>query len=428
MFKKLTIVLLALFVSLSFYSCDTIMGSKDDPTTDEIFEEGAQDPDLIVDEVGYAALLPFWDDFDSPTDVHIGFDELVYVTDSEGVHVLDRAGRRFEVFTEVNGTPIVNANRVIQDRNLNVYVAARIDTVIQAVDPDLVWNLPVIYKLRGLNQGEMEVIDIIVHPFRDASRPTSGTQRARLVKESSINEELVEITGLSILADNTLYVSRRGPQNQMGGAIAPDNTVLIYEVQSNGTVRNTSQIRVLNANTPSLISGVGISDIQTFVGSPQRERFTDDRSFVITQASQDASIPFRTLWINAEVTPDGLIYQPRTELLATDTTRAASFLYDQFKFEKPTGIAYSADARNQLFVVDAGTNRLHLFQSNGQEGVPPPPGSTQNRAVNVSFGELGNGPRQFNNPSGVAYFRQTVFVADTGNNRISRYKLNTDFE
>ena len=43
------------------------------------------------------------------------------------------------------------------------------------------------------------------------------------------------------------------------------------------------------------------------------------------------------------------------------------------------------------------------------------------------FGELG-GPKQFNMPSGVAYFRRVVYVADKGNNRIARYKLTSDFE
>ncbi|MDZ4698359.1 MAG: hypothetical protein SH809_01530 [Rhodothermales bacterium] len=38
------------------------------------------------------------------------------------------------------------------------------------------------------------------------------------------------------------------------------------------------------------------------------------------------------------------------------------------------------------------------------------------------------GALQFRNPNGVAYFDRVVYVADTGNNRISRFKLNTDFE
>ena len=35
---------------------------------------------------------------------------------------------------------------------------------------------------------------------------------------------------------------------------------------------------------------------------------------------------------------------------------------------------------------------------------------------------------EFVDPSGVCYFRRTVFVADKGNGRIIRYQLSTDLE
>lgn len=425
MSRLLIIFFLFIISGFSLNSCDTIFGTKNDAVTDEIFKEGRQDPNLIQEEVGYAALLPFWDDFSSPTDVYVGYDELVYVTDETGLHVLDRAGRRFAVY-ELDG-----AVSVVQDRNLNVYVAARIDTIIQAVDPDIVWNLPAVYKLYGLNKGpdQTRVLDIIVHPFRDASRPTASSQRIRLNRDSPINDELVEFTGLTTLADNTLYVSRKGPRNQTGQSFAPDNTVLIYSRETGSeTMLNTTQIRALSPNTSSLISGIGLSDIQSFTGPPQREILPDNRGFLIAQADENTDIPFRVLWVNVIETPDGISYQPNSGLLNADPALADGYMYDQNKFKRPSGIAYSADERNQIFVIDAGTDSLHLFQSNGREGVNPPAGSSGRKAVNVSFGGTGNGPREFNEPSGVAYFRRVVFVADKNNNRIARYKLNTDFE
>ena len=48
--------------------------------------------------------------------------------------------------------------------------------------------------------------------------------------------------------------------------------------------------------------------------------------------------------------------------------------------------------------------------------------------VVVSFGGTGDSAKEFNRPNGVAYFDKIVYVADTGNNRISRFRLNTDFE
>ena len=597
LFRFAWIALIAL--AGTFGGCDSIFGTKGDRTTDEIFEEGKIDPNLVPDEIGYAALLPFWDFFDAPTDVFIGYDELVYVTDRSGLHLLDRAGRVYYETIELDG-----AVAVTQDRDLNVYVAARYDTVILAADPGidswginldddssvevttnpqnhdnsrvlridigpyfadrnyelinygedfellvmeqgveyelsfraltqndemtvsisldngppdfssyfedevtvsqngwqdfsfsfnndmnenfadttkgrivfdlafeanesktiflddvkmrrtdngdqpinfngnfeksslgdtrpLVWNLPAVFKFRDINKGSPVVIDTIIHPFDDISRPTASAQRGRLVKDSPNNHELVEFTDVTTLHDNTLYITRRGPQNITGRGIAADNIVMEFQQDPDrgpGKMRNNRLLRALSPNTPSLMSAVGPSAITGLAGPPQRETITQDRSFIIAQASSDASIPFRVLWINAELTPDGLQFSPRSELLARDTTEADKFLYDQFRFTDPSGLAFSADDRNHIFVTDAATDSLYLFQARGVEGVNPPPGSQFTKAQSVSFGGTGGGDRQFRNPSGVAYFNRIVYVADTGNNRITRHRLNTDFE
>jgi hypothetical protein len=429
MMNKYTILaLISLLTVILIAGCSDLLGTKGDRVTDEIFEEGRQDPTIITDEIGYAA-LPFWDGFDQPTGVFVGYDELVYVTDAVGLHVLDRAGRVYETI-ELKG-----ATAVVQDRLLNVYVAARIDTVITAVHPTIEWNLAAVHKIRNANgAGPVEFVQTMVHPFMDASRATTASQRFRLDRSRADNEELVEITGVAILANNDLYVSRRGPRNQENQAIATDNTVLIFAENRDsagnrlGTMRNTSQVRALSPNVPSLRSGIALSGIATFVAPPQRDNMTSDLSFLITQGDENRNIPLRVLWIDAVLTPDGLEFRPRSNLLAQDTSRAESFLYEQFKFKNPTGVAFSADQRAHIFVVDAATDSLYLFQSNGIEGITPPPGSVSTKAINVSFGGTGNGPREFNNPNAVAHFRRVIYVADTGNNRISRFKLNTDFE
>lgn len=426
--KKLNTVLIVGLTFALAAGCD-FLGSKGDSITDEIFEEGRQDPNLIVEEIGYAALVPFWDGFDRPTDVYVGFDELVYVTDAQGVHVMDTAGRISDTF------PLRGAVSVTQDRLLNLYVAARYDTVITAIDPDITWDLPAVYKIANFNKAEPTiVVDVLKHPFRrfDNSRSNTTLERFRLNRNSANNDELVEITSVGVLHDNTLYITRRGPANT-GTTPFPDNTVLTFnhELEAGertGRMRNVGRIFLRPQEPTNFFSGVDISDITTFIGPPQRDNVTTDRGFIITQGNAERDIPFRTLWINAVNTPDGIEYRPNSTLLVQDTTRADSFLYDQNKFKNPTGVAFSADARSHIFVVDAETDSLYLFQSNGVEGVNPPAGSDLEKAVNVSFGGTGNGPREFNNPSGVAYFRQIVYVADTGNNRIARYRLNIDFE
>lgn len=427
MFKKFGLIAFALvFLSAG---CDTIFGSKNDDTNAEIFEEGEIDPQLENLD-GYAPITPFWGDFDAPNDIHVGFDTFVYVTDNEGVHLLDRADLSPRRTIQLQG-----ANAVTQDRLLNVYVSARIDTTIDKNGTPTVFNLPAIFKIKNLNgAGDLEFVDTLIFPFDDASLSTSTAQNARLNKSSSNNYENVEVTGLSILADNSLYVTRRGPQNSTNQIAAPDNTVLEFaRIEANGVpttkMTNVRQITTLNPVNPSLRSAVGLSSIATFVTPPQRDRLTDDRSFLITQASQAQNIDFRVLWINAVETIDGLIFQQNSTLLAQDTSQANGFLYEPGKFQLPADVTFSGDDDAFIFVIDSEKDSLFQFQSNGQEGVNPPAGAdADSKKIIVSFGGNGSGPKQFNNPSGVAYYRTVLYVADTGNNRIARFKLTTDFE
>ena len=429
MIRKLIHIIALFSITISLSSCDDIFSSKSNRDTDEIFDEGRIDPTLENID-GYAPVLPFWGGFDAPTDVHVGFDEFVYVTDASGIHLLDRADLSPRVTIPLRG-----AVAITQDRLLNVYVAARIDTVIESIDPGITWDLPAVFKIKNMNgAGPIQFVDTLIFPFDDASLSTSAAQNARLNRASQNNYENVEVTGLTILKDNSLYVTRRGPFTETTQVAAPDNTVLEFQRITEGGIktdkmRNVRQIRTLSPTVPSLRSGIGISSITSFVSPPQRDNPTDDRSFIITQADQTKEIPFRVLWINAVITVDGIVFQQNSSLLAQDTTQADGFLYEPNKFKLPSDIAFGGDDDSYIFIIDSESDSLFQFQLNGQEGVPPPAGvEDQTRQIVVSFGGTGSGPKEFNQPSGVAYFNGVVYVADKGNNRISRFKLTSDFE
>jgi hypothetical protein len=85
------------------------------------------------------------------------------------------------------------------------------------------------------------------------------------------------------------------------------------------------------------------------------------------------------------------------------------------------------------FVVDSGSDSLYVFTNQGYEGINPPPNAGLTKQVIVSFGGPGSdgtssGPFSFKDPSGVCFFRKTIFVADKRNNRICSYKLSNDLE
>ncbi len=410
-----TILPLALAALLAA-GCGDLLGAKDDPTADEIFEAGRTEPGQFK-EVEYVALFPFFSQagdggtLQSPKDVYVGYDEFIYVVDERGLHVLDLAGRG-AAFLAIDG----GATSVVQDRRLHVYVTARRDTLLGG----RTWNLPVVLHYAGITQGAPRLVDIIWHPFDDDSRKFNRP-------DPIPTDEEVAFTGIAVLPSNSIYVSRRGPVNSLASIILPHNTVLEFNPEG----VNTQAIVALNPSLPSLRSAINPADVLTFVQPPQRQSFPDEKHFIIAQSPPSGQpLRYGVLSIRAVVTPDGIVYRPDTDKIgvAGSPEFGDGFLYDEFKFGNPSDLAFAADGTNYIFVLDAGLDRLFVFTARGVEGVAAPPGASTTKPVVVSFGGTGDGALQFRSPQGVAYFNRIVYVADTGNNRLSRFRLNTDFE
>jgi len=109
---------------------------------------------------------------------------------------------------------------------------------------------------------------------------------------------------------------------------------------------------------------------------------------------------FKTQWLQFVETPDFAGYVIALAPLQSD-------LMIPNIFENPEGAA--VDNSGNIFVADAEKDSIFKFNAFGDEL--------------ESFG----GPDLFNQPYGVSVFNETVYVADTGNNSISRFKLSTDF-
>jgi hypothetical protein len=229
------------------------------------------------------------------------------------------------------------------------------------------------------------------------------------------------------LNDNRIYVSRRGPVNIPGSPTLPHNAIM--EFSEEGV--NTQTILVLDPNRPSLRSAIDPSDVMTYFAPPQRTGLARNDFFIHAQAPLDGErLRYPVLAIRTIETPDGIIYRPDVSFLrgVGDTLRGDGWLYEEFKFDQPVDLAYAGDGTNYVFVLDAAKDSLFVFTGDGVEGVAPPPGANRTKPVVVSFGGNGGGALEFNNPQGVAYANEIVYVADTGNGRISRFRLNTDFE
>ncbi|MEM7035245.1 MAG: hypothetical protein AAF629_37240, partial [Chloroflexota bacterium] len=325
------------------------------------------------------------------------------------------------IFLPIDG----GGTSVIQDRRLDVYVTARRDTMLNGQN----WNLPIIIHYTGITTGSPRVNNVIWHPFDDDSRKFNRP-------DPIDTDEMVEFTGVAVLRNNSIYVSRRGPVNDRTSVILPHNTILNFTPEG----INLGAILALNPTRASLRSAINPADVLTFIQPPQRSSFSNDQHFIIAQSAAPDGDPtsitpgteltFSVLSIRAVQTNDGIEYRPDTQRLqsAFNPNAGDGFLYEEFKFTNPSDLALAADGTNYLYVLDSAKDSLFIFTAAGIEGVAPPPGSQTTTPVSVSFGGTGDGALNFNKPNGVAYFDRIVYVADTGNNRISRFKLNTDFE
>jgi hypothetical protein len=397
---------------ISLISSCSVFGSKQNDTVDEVLQQGQIDPNLVPKAVSYVPVFPFFKGFQNPVDVFVGFDEMIYVVDDKGLNVLDQKG------TLAYTIAIPGAKEVTQDRRLHTYVIGKVfDATVNA-------TVTCVYHLEGTGQGNYKFIDTLIHPFCDASRQSTQFRGAA--------DQEVEFTGLACLSDNTLYVTRRGPRNQQNTFVRPDNAVLLFSP----TGTNIGYAVGLNATESGLKTAIDISGIATFSAPPQRlQGMSTSKNFMITSNNQTNNLEYKTLLISVFDDPDlGTQYTETSSLLNFDISKANSFMYEPFKFKKPEDCFIAPDATNYFFVVDSETDSVYVFTNQGFEGVNPPANSTIKKQVNVSFGGRAvdgkplDGPFNFNDPMGICYNRRMIYVADKGNNRICRYKLNTDLE
>ncbi len=401
------------FITLSVCSCLLsscfFFGSKHDEQVDDVFKQGRIDPNLVPTTVGYVPVLPFFNAYSHPVDVYVGFDNMLYVCDDQGVHISDVSGRELRVI------PVPNATKVVQDRRLITYVIGR----VQVTRSGLLYNLPAVYKImNAATSGGYTITDTLIHPDCDNTRSSfKGTE-----------DELASFTGIGTTADNQLYVARsRNKDDDPSAVHAPYNTVLVFDASGN----NIGYTKELNPYNSSLKSCLGISGLATFCAPPQRQfGMNAGKDFMLLQGDQNRPVEFRALWIKQTVDAGTgeIIYGQNDNLILTDTAKASRFLYQSNRFKHPADVCISPDRNGYIFIVDDVLDSVFIFTQAGYEGVNAPATSPNKKQIIASFGGEGNDQFHFKKCCGVAYFDKILYVADKDNNRVCRYKLSTDIE
>lgn len=377
------------------WGCENYFGKK---TSTDFIEK----PEFQAREVAYIPIQPILDGFGYPTDVHAGFDELIYVVDNatEEIISFDQA------LNELGRIQIQGVKKIAQDRNLDILAVGTIDTVDNT---GATYTLPCIYRINqkqngGYGLNNAKITSKIIHPFyfRNTIQPTK--------------DPFVEFNSIAVLATNEFYVTRNGPFSNIVG---PDEAVLLFS-------HNEERYTPINITS----GGATFSDffkqpfaITTQCQPPQVSASTS-RTFAVTSVDQDEVLKVQI--IEVVETEFGITYNPRETVISGD--EAEDFLQRPFRFKRPEDITITGDGTNFIFMVDAETDSLYQFTFNGLEGVQPPPGSTQDQYIKASFGGTGTGANQFNEPKGVAYLDEIVYVADAANGRVLRFRLTLDFD
>lgn len=384
-------------------ACNSYFGEK----TDLDFIDP---PDFTLRDVAYVPIQPAWDQFVYPSDICVGFDELLYVVDeaTEQIIGLDESGREQGRFR------VPGVTSVTQDRRFDLLACGTIDTVSANGEPI---TLACLYRIRMTGEGSKygirhaKIINKIIHPFYARSNVNTADLAVRFKKVAVMASDIPS-------QNNRYYVTRQGAGGS--GVLGPNDAVLIFS--------NNDQFETPISVTTS--SGVfndyfrRPSGIATFAQPPQIQA-SQERHFFYS--SVDPSNELMVQYIEYIESDFGAEFRP-VIFPVGDTSRADGFLYEPGKFSNPVGITVAGDNSRFLFVVDADKDSLFQFTRDGFEGVLPPPASGITKMQKASFGGTGNGLTQFNRPSGVAYYRRIVYVADAGNGRVLRFRLTLDFD
>lgn len=355
-------ILLSLIISLLAFGC----GEKLDLT--EFVQTGRQG--TFSTDTAYVMINPPWTGFNNPSDVMIGREPFVYVadTDNNRVVVLNLAG-------QVIGT--INVKKPValaQDYRLNLFICAEFDTVIGGSTKTF---------------GALYKVDLfaVQHNFNQA-------RLQRLLPKTSIDfsKEQRRYTGVAVFFDNSYLVTRTGPDNS--SFIDPDNAILEFRQIKNtdGTITDTLIGRLPNFEA----IGSGLMSINELSGITSFNR----RNYEIV-TTQIGNTNFKVQWLKFIVTNDYAGYVSKFD---PDDPRADILRIG--KFGKPEDV--TVDNSNNVFVIDSEKDSLFKFNQYGTEM--------------HSFG----GRDIFKNPKGVAFFDRTLYICDSGNNRILRFILSTD--
>lgn len=327
-------------------------------------------PGIIGDTV-YIPQSPVLTGFNNPVDIYIGNEPLIYIADEGNNRIV-----QMDISGSIIGYSdfILKPRKITQDRNYDLLViAGKVDTI----PPSTLDTVDAVYrfKLHSTNGLISGVTPTVV--FKSTTpTPVPGFHG--------------NLTGISTFYNNYYLVMRSGPNNT--NFIDPDNAIFKIDKYDH-TYPVPERLPGFEVDGAGLLSLIGTSSINTFSNN------ATDLIYTLTSSS----VAFKIQWA---------VYN------SVDGTYIPKFAPESgVDLIKPGLVAepqdITIDKFNNIYVVDSQKDTVYKFNSLGS-------------LKHESFGGAGSGTKQFSHPMGIAFFDKTLYVADSGNNRILRFILSTD--
>ncbi|MFA6456181.1 MAG: hypothetical protein WCW40_05105, partial [Bacteroidota bacterium] len=313
-----------------------------------------------------------WRGFSNPQAILYGTDQLFYVADTynDRIVLLDQAG---SIRGILNG--IRRPRCLAQDNRLDLLIGA------EHIEPNTLDTIGIVYRVKLVNAHHQIGLAKIDTVWKEPARP-----KRRFV-------------GIAVTVNDEFLVVRDGPDNT--SPVDPDSRVLRF-----GYVKTDSVTYKDKMITPlgDFQAGQGIA-ITTLNHPTGIASFPSSKDFVLVQNSD--GIQYSAVWMAYTISSDfeGWIakYDP-VQVTGIDFIRP-----NRFKDARAVAIDR---VRKDIFIVDAELDSVVKFNSRG-------------RFKSESFGAKSVGI-SLNHPSGIAVAENTLYVCDSGNNRIVLYRLSTD--
>ena len=359
---KLSILIFSILTAAFLFGCGEQLDLSQFPVN--------QTPGVIGDTV-YIPQTPGFTGFNQPSDIFIGNEPLIYIADrlNNRIVQLDLAGGLISY-----SIPILRPKKITQDRNYDLLVLA---SIIDTIPPNILDTVDVVYRFKLINNSGV----------------LSGVQPTIAFKSTQptpIPGNHGKYTGIAAFQDNYYLVSRSGQNN--GSPIDPDNAIFKINRYDN-TLPVPVRLPGFEVLGQGLLSLQNISSIVTFT--------YNNFDFIYTQKYSDEV--FKVQWV---------IYDDVEQTYIPKFTPENNVdLLRNGLFSQPEDI--TLDYQNNIYVIDAAKDSLYKFSPAG-------------KLKSESFGGQGISQTQFSGPMGVAFFNKTLYICDTGNNRILRFVLSTD--